>query len=181
MKSGNVSIFSRRALNAALAATVAFGGAGLGGQVHAASATGTATATVVTPIAISATANLRFGSFTTSAAGQTVTINAATDARSNSGTILLTSTTGAATFAVTGEGALTYAITLPSDGTVSITTGGQTAPETMAVSTFTSNPSLTGTLTAGAQTLKVGATITTVASQVAGAYTGTFNVSVDYN
>ena len=76
---------------------------------------------------------------------------------------------------------LTYAITLPTNGTVNITTGTATAPETMAVSTFTSDPSGTGTLTAGAQTLGVGATITTVASQVAGAYTGTFNVSVDYN
>lgn len=181
MKSGNVSIFSRRALNAALAAAVALGGSGLGVQVHAATTSGTATATVVTPIAISAGDNLRFGSFSTSAAGQTVTINAATSARSSSGVVLVTSTTGAATFNVTGEGTLTYAITLPGDGTVNITTGVADAPRTMAVSSFTSDPSGTGALTAGAQTLKVGATITTVASQVAGAYTGTFNVSVDYN
>jgi hypothetical protein len=51
----------------------------------------------------------------------------------------------------------------------------------MAVSTFTSNPSGTGTLTSGAQTLAVGATLTTVASQVSGAYTGTYNVTVEYN
>jgi hypothetical protein len=53
----------------------------------------------------------------------------------------------------------------------------------MAVSSFTSFPTVGagGQLTSGAQTLKVGATITTVASQVAGAYTGTFNVTVAYN
>lgn len=181
MKSGKFAIFNRRALSAALASAIALGGAGLGLNVYAATATGTATATVITPIAIAASTNLRFGSFSTSASGQTVTINAATDARTNSGTLLVTSTSGAASFAVTGDGTLSYGITLPADGVVTIVTGGSTAPETMAVSSFTSSPATTGTLTAGAQTLKVGATLTTVASQVAGAYTGTFNVTVAYN
>lgn len=180
MKNGNVSIFSRRALNAALAAAVALGGSGLGGAVHAATTSGTATATVVTPIAIAAGDNLRFGSFSTSAAGQTVIIAASDGARTGTASFV-TSTFGAATFNVTGDGTLTYAITLPSNGTVNITTGVGDATRTMAVSSFSSDPSGTGALTAGAQTLKVGATITTVASQVAGAYTGTFNVSVDYN
>ena len=160
MKSENFSTFRRRALRTALASALVLGMAG---------------------IAIAAGTTLRFGSFSTSAAAQTVTINATTGARTSSGALLATSTVGRATFNVTGSGVLTYAITLPTNGTVNITTGTATAPETMAVSTFTSDPSGTGTLTAGAQTLGVGATITTVASQVAGAYTGTFNVSVEYN
>jgi hypothetical protein len=181
MKSENFSTFNRRAVHTALASALVLGMAGHGSDAQAASATNTATATVVTPIAIAAGDTLRFGSFSTSAASQTVTINATTGTRTSSGALLATSTVGRATFNVTGSGVLTYAITLPTNGTVNITTGTATAPETMAVSNFTSDPSGTGALTAGAQTLGVGATITTVGSQVAGAYTGTFNVSVEYN
>lgn len=179
MKSEHFSTFKRRALHTALASVLVLGVAGHGINSQAATTSNTATATVVAPIAIAAGDTLRFGSFSTSAAAQTVSINATTGARTSSGALLATSTVGRATFNVTGSGVLTYAITLPSS--VNIVTGTSLPAETMAVSTFTSDPSGTGTLTAGAQTLGVGATITTVASQVAGAYTGTFNVSVEYN
>jgi hypothetical protein len=187
MKSVKFSTFNRRALHAALASAVVLGGMGLVGNAYAAIGTGTANATVVRPITITASSpNLRFGSFATSAAGQTVAI--ATD-----GTQTLTGALGvgtaqnafgAASFTVGGEGSLTYAITLPT--TTDITTGTGITGEVMAVSSFVSNPTGTGVLsgttgTAGTQTLLVGATITTVASQVAGIYAGTFNVSVDYN
>ncbi len=181
MKSESFSAFKHHALHATLASALVLGVAGHGINAQAATAGNDATATVVAPIAIAATATLRFGSFSTSAAGQTVTINANTGARTNTGALLATSTTGRATYNVTGEGALTYAITLPGNGTVNITTGAADATRTMAVSDFTSFPATAGTLTAGAQTLGVGATITTVTGQVAGAYTGTFNVTVDYN
>ena len=173
--------FKQRVLTLALAAVFVFG---IGVNSYAANGTGTATATVVTPIAIAASnPNLLFGSFSTSAAGQTVAI--ATDgARTVTGALGLgtgQNTFGAASFAVTGEGTLTYAITLPENGVVDIITGEAGVTETMAVSSFVSNPSSTGTLTDSAQTLLVGATITTVASQVSGAYTGEFTVSVEYN
>jgi hypothetical protein len=53
----------------------------------------------------------------------------------------------------------------------------------MAVSNFTSDPAgSTGQLSnLGAQNLKVGARITTVASQATGLYTGAFTVTVEYN
>lgn len=182
MKSEKFLTFNRRALRTALASAVVLGGAGFGVIAYAADGTGTANATVVTPIAIAASnPNLRFGSFSTTAAGQTVAI-ATAGTRTVTGALGVgtgQNAFGAASFAVTGEGALTYAITLPS--TTNITTGAGDATRTMAVSSFVSNPSGTGTLTAGAQTLLVGATITTVASQVVGAYTGTFTVTVAYN
>ncbi len=182
MKSSQFSMFQRHAFHTMLASALVLGTTGHGINAHAATASNDATATVVAPIAIAAGSTLRFGSFSTSAAGQTVTINATSGARTNSGTLLVTSTTGRATFNVTGEGTLTYAITLPGNGVVTITTDdGGSANEIMAVSNFTSDPSGTGALTAGAQTLGVGATITTVSSQVAGSYTGSFNVSVEYN
>ena len=51
----------------------------------------------------------------------------------------------------------------------------------MTVNYFTSNPSGTGTLTGGAETINVGATLNVGAAQVQAAYTGTYTVTVDYN
>jgi hypothetical protein len=158
--------------------------AGLGVSAHAAETTANATATVVRPITITKVNDLRFGAFSTSASGQTVQITTA-GARTLTGALGVTSTVGAASFTVAGEGGLTYAISLPST-TVTIQTDDGGAGETMAVTAFTSNPLGTGTLSgtlggAGNQTLSVGATLTTVASQVAGNYTGSFTVAVDYN
>lgn len=182
MKLERFSTFKCHAIHTMLACALVLGMAGHGTDSQAATASNDATATVVAPIAIAAGSTLRFGSFSTAAAGQTVSINATSGARTSSGALLVTSTTGRATFNVTGQGSLTYAITLPGNGVVTITTDdGGSANEIMAVSNFVSDPSGTGTLTSGAQTLGVGATITTVSSQVAGAYTGSFNVSVDYN
>jgi hypothetical protein len=85
----------------------------------------------------------------------------------------------AAAFAVTGEAGMTYAITLPADGAVSITDG---ASHTMVVNGFVSNPGTTGTLSgAGTDTLKVGATLVVGNNQVPGTYTGSFGVTVAYN
>lgn len=151
----------------------------------AASDDGDISATVVRPIAIAAANALRFGSFSTATAGDTVTISTA-GGRTFSGTALgVTSTVGQATFNVTGEGSLTYSITLPV-GSVNITTDdGGSADEIIAVSNFLSDPATTGTLSgslgaAGSETLNVGARLTTVASQRPGLYTGVFSVTVQY-
>src|SRR5450830_1013645 len=182
MKSGKFATFSRRALHAALASALVLGGSGLAVNAYAATTNGTANATVVKPIAIAAVTALNFGSFSTSAAAQTVTIAASGDTRSNNGTLLVNSVNAptSASFSVTGDTTLTYAITLPSTAQ-SISTGSGGGASDMAVTAFTSAPSATGALTAGAQTLTVGATVTTVADQVSGTYTGTFPVIVAYN
>jgi len=83
-----------------------------------------------------------------------------------------------ATFTVGGEPNATYAITLPDDVTVTLTGAG----DPMAVTDFVSSPVGTGTLSGGGlQTLYVGATLNVGAAQVAGVYTGTFDVTVTYN
>lgn len=163
----------------ALACAFALGASGVAVNGYSASAPADATATVLTPISITKTADLRFGSFSTSAAGQTVVISPA-GARTLTGVLGSAGTpSGAASFTVAGTGTNTYAITL--SGNVNITTGAGGVAETMQVSAFTSDPSGTGALTAGSQTLNVGATLTTVASQAGGAYTGTFTTTVEYN
>lgn len=148
---------------------------------QSATASADASATIIQPIAISKTSNLVFGNYAVGATAGSVSLSTADAVTVNSGAI--TQPTGnkgnpaAAVFAVTGEGSFTYAITLPSDGAVSLTGAGAPMP----VTGFVSNPATTGTLTAGAQNIKVGATLNVGASQVPGAYTGAFSVTVAYN
>jgi hypothetical protein len=145
-------------------------------------ATATATATIVTPISITKTVNMNFGNVAVqSTTGGTVVLTPL-GARSSTSGVTLPSTPGtvaAAQFTINGQGAYTYAITLPS-ADVSLSDG---ASHSMTVNTFTSNPSGTGQLSSGTQTLKVGATLNVSAAQAAGTYvSGTpFDVTVNYN
>lgn len=146
-----------------------------------ATASATATATIVTPIAISKTVDMNFGNVAVIAAGTVILAPAGT--RTLTGGVTLPATAGtvtAARFNVTGEGAYTYAITLPSSA---YTITKAVTLETMTVTAFTSTPSATGALTTGAQTLLVGATLNVGAAQVAGVYTNAtgFAVTVNYN
>ncbi len=143
-------------------------------------ATANASAQVVTPIAITTGNHLNFGLVAPSAAAGTVVV--ATDgSRSFTGgasQLPGTGTVSAATFNVTGETGYSYAITLPAD--VTLTNGGG---QTLVVNNFVSAPNGTGLLTAGAQTLEVGATLELVANSTAGSYSSLtpFSVTVNYN
>jgi hypothetical protein len=145
------------------------------------SATASASATIVTPIAINKTVDMNFGNVAVSTAAGTV-IMTPTGSRSMTGGVTLPATTGtvtAASFTVSGAANYTYSITLPSTATtISYLTNNMT------VNAFTSSPTPTGVLSAGGtQTLTVGATLNVGASQVAGNYTSAtpFTVTVNYN
>jgi hypothetical protein len=144
-------------------------------------ATATATATVITPISILKNADMNFGNIAVqSATGGTVVLDPAGTRTSTLGVTLPSAngTVSAAAFTVTGSGNSTYAITLPSSVTLTHSGG----VETMAASSFTSNPSATGALSSGTQDIAVGATLTVAAGQLAGVYTsGSFDVTVNYN
>lgn len=129
-------------------------------------------------IVIVNTQALAFGSFA-AASGGSVTVSAGGMRSVGGGVALLSAGAGtAAQFAVSGDANVTYAISLPADGTVSLASG----TNSMAVNTFTSSPSPTGTLGAGgAQTLSVGATLSVGSNQAIGSYSGTFDVTVNYN
>ncbi|HSI70236.1 MAG TPA: DUF4402 domain-containing protein [Gillisia sp.] len=149
------------------------------GQVEASVAT---SANVITPITIEGVNALNFGDIVGTAAGGTVTVSA-TGERSSSVTDLLIATTGtisAASFTVTGEAEYGFDITLPESYVVSNT---DATPATMAVDTFTSAPDATGTLTAGTETVTVGATLTLIENQASGTYTSTdgLAITVQYN
>ena len=141
------------------------------------SATANASATIITPLTITKTADMNFGNIAVGIIGGTVVLTPA-GARSATGDVSFQSIPAgaAAAFNVTGSAGLTYSITLPTLP-VPITSGGNT----MNLTLFTSNPASPGTLVGGPNPLTVGATLTVGASQAVGAYTGSFSVTVAYN
>ena len=145
-------------------------------QSNSASTSASASARVVAAIALSKTADLSFGDIVASGALGTVVMTSA-GVRSATGGTTLGNTNGAATagFTVTGVSGSTYSITLPGGG-ASITGAG--AP--MTVDTWTGSKA-GGTLSSGSDTFTVGGTLHVGANQVAGSYTATFSVSVNYN
>ena len=144
-------------------------------------ATATASATIISPISISKNSDMSFGNIAVqSGSGGTVVLAPAGTRTSTTGVSLpaINGTVTAATFTVTGSGASTYVVTLPT--TVTLTHSG--GVESMSAGSFTSNPSGTGVLSGGTQDIAVGATLTVGAAQLAGTYTsGNFNVTVNYN
>ena len=142
------------------------------------SATANASATIITPIAISKTVDMNFGNIAVGTTAGTVVLSTA-GVRTKTGGVTLPATTGtvsAASFNVTGSGTSSFTITLPTSITLS-----DGATHTMTVGTLTSNPSGTGTLSSGAATIAVGGTLNVGASQVAGTYTNTSNLTVTVN
>jgi Domain of unknown function (DUF4402) len=145
-------------------------------------ATATATATVITTIGVTKTVDMNFGNVAVQASAGGTVVMTPVAVRSATGGVTLPTTTGtvtAASFAITGQGNYTYAITLPSTN-LTITSGSNT----MAVNAFTSSPASTGILSVlGTQTLNVGATLNVAAGQPAGLYVSAtpFSVTVNYN
>ncbi len=146
------------------------------GQANNATGTAQAAANIVTPISITKNIDLNFGNIAASGSGFTVALSADGVRNSTGGTGTLPSVIGtvtAAEFTAAGLTGATYAVTLPTS--ITITNG----TNTMTVDGFVSNS--TNTLTGGSETFNVGATLNVGANQVAGAYTGNFNVTVNYN
>ena len=172
-------MFKRKLLSVLVATAVV----GFGGYAMNASAdvvTGTANATILTPLSITESVQMNFGTIAPSAAGGDVVMNTSGVRTAVTG-FVYSGTPFAGSFAVVGSGVLTYAITLPANGVVTLTDNGGNGGAAMPVKDFVSLPSGTGTLTAGAQTLLVGATLTIGVDQVASTYDGGYDVTVNYN
>jgi hypothetical protein len=145
-------------------------------QANTASANANASARVVAAITLTKTADLNFGDVVAGASLGTVVMTPAGVRSATGGTTLGNGgTAAAAAFNVGGVALATYAITLPA-GPIVISFGANN----MNVTAFTGSKA-TGTLTGGADSFTVGATLNVAASQVAGSYTATFPVSVNYN
>jgi hypothetical protein len=134
-------------------------------------------ATVIAPITISKTVDMNFGSLVSTLEGGAIVLPT-TGVRTGVAAILAgpDGSPTAASFTVGGEADYTYGITLPA--APFDVSNSDTTPATMAVGTFVSSPDATGTLTAGTETLKVGATITLLATQASGVYTNATDLAV---
>jgi len=149
-------------------------GMALAATGNTATATGTANATVVAPLQITHTAGaaLSFGPFTAGTGG-TVAVSQASVASVTGDVGLLTGGTVAAdSFAVSGAGSRAFNIA---------TSTGNTVTSGAASMALTLSAPANATLSAGgAYTLRVGGTLTVAANQAAGAYTGSYTVTVTY-
>ena len=146
------------------------------GQV---SATANATALVLEPLTISATTPLDFGSFASAGAGTVIV--AQNDARTNTGGVfLIGGTPTAAVFDITCESGRTIDLALPG---LPITLTGSVSGTMNITAISSSHAAGTQTLTGGAITLRIGATLAVGAAQASGTYTNAtdFTVQINYN
>jgi len=143
-----------------------------------ATATFTASVTIIQPIGIINTANMNFANVDAKSGG-TVILDP-DNTRSSQGGVELTdgNTVSAATFEVTGQAGYTYSITLPNSNHV-LTNG----TDDIIIRDFTSSLKTEGSLADGSQTLRVGASLDINPNQTPGNYTspGGFNITVNYN
>lgn len=137
----------------------------------------TATAQVLQPLSIVENTAMSFGTVAGDATvGTTVVLDPALGTTSSTDGASVSanpSAPAAGSFTVSGDTTLTYSLTAIPATTL---TGPGTA---MTVDTFTTN-GLTGSL-ASPETFTVGATLHINAAQTAGAYSGNYTVTVNYN
>ena len=139
---------------------------------HAATATGTATAKILRQITLTNTSDLQFATIISGATASTVAVSTAGGVTCGAG-LTCTGTTTAANFDVAGTDGAVVVVGGDANVTLNGSLGG------------TMNSSLTysdATITLGATggSFQVGGTLSVGANQVAGDYTGTFNVTANY-
>lgn len=154
-------------------------------MAQSASTTGSGSITVIRPLTITKTADLKFGTVVRPGTGSGTVVVSAAGARSVTGGVVgLASgdTPAAAAFSVAGEGGQSVSVTIPA--TFSMANGSDTL-------TVTTSNSLTGSAasqtlsnalgSAGSLAFSVGGSVPVGSTTTTGAYTGTFTVSAAYN
>ncbi len=149
-------------------------------QVSATSTmSGTASATVIRPISITATAPLRFGVMAQPSVAGAITVSTTNAVTRTGGLVssiaLPQGSAGpqAGTFRVTGEPGRQFFVALPPSATVTRSGGSMT------ITLFTVG-ALAGT-TSGTLDIAVGGTLAVGARQAIGTYNGTYQVTASYN
>ena len=142
-------------------------------------------AEIITPITLTETSSLHFGVMSVLGATPGTCVLNTLGARSATGGVNLSATGTAAsnaTYNVSGNPSTTYALTLPANITVTSGANTMTISSVLARFNAAAADAVTSTLDGtGADSFSVGGTLTVPAAQSAGAYTGTFDVTVAYN
>lgn len=147
--------------------------------VKADSATATSSATVSAPITVAKTTDLLFGNIAPTASAGVITMTNGGSISSDANTELLGGTTSAAAFAVAGESSTTFSATV--DATATLAGSGTAAGQSMTVTLSNDVPGTPTLDGSGDATINVGGALAVGANQLAGPYSGTFDVTVSYN
>ena len=152
-------------LGAAVAAMVSTG-------ANAATQTATAEVDILAPVTLAQTAGLDFGTVAASTSAGTVTLPTGSNTQTCSVGLACVGPASRGVFSVVGANLTTVVITVDASTLLS---GAGTSMN------LTLNPSVTSiSATGSAQTFFVGGVLSVGASQAAGTYTGTYNVSAEY-
>lgn len=160
---------------AALAAVAAMGLSA--NAAHAANATASAKANILTSVSVTKTADLDFGTIAPSNTAVSTVQVSGTGAVTCGTNLVCSGTTSAAGFTVAGAAGQTVSISADKTVTLNNTT---TAGTSMTASLTPSVPSLVLTSTAANNAFAVAGTLSVAAGQAEGAYSGTFQVDVNY-
>lgn len=144
-----------------------------------ATATASTTAVLVTPISISKTVDMNFGTVAASATAGTVVLDTANTRTITGGASLHGGTPTAAVFTVTGAANTGFAITIPTTD-ITLTDGASHNLILNSLVTLGASSTLDAT---GSKDIKVGGTLSLPANAVAGTYTNASDlfVTVNYN
>lgn len=165
-----MSTMIKRALVGAILAATALSA----GAAHAAPVTASATAraNILQQITVTNTSDLDFGTIVSAVSASTVDVSAA-GVRTCGAGLTCSGTVAAANFNLTGTN--NSVVTVGGDNSVTLSNGSTTMSASLVRSAAT--VTLSG---AGAGSFQVGGTLSLAANQADGAYTGTFNVTADY-
>ena len=162
------NIALKRALMGAAIAALAMNAS----AVQAASATGTAKAKILRQITLTNTSDLQYATVISGATASTVAVSTAGAATCGAG-LTCTGTTSAANFNIAGTNGAVVLVGGDSSVTLNGSLGG-----TMSSSLTYSATNVTLTATGGS--FQVGGTLSVGANQASGDYSGTFNVTANY-
>ncbi len=141
-----------------------------------------ANAEIKTAIALTKVNPLEFGKLAVTGTAGTVVLTPAGSPTATNVQLLSGTTRTAASYTSTGLASATYVINIPTSPITIITAGGGTATKEMTVDNFVCSKGATSAFDiTGADAFTVGATLNVGTAQDAGTYTGTFNVTIDYN
>lgn len=151
---------------------------------NSATASTTGSVKIIQPLTLEKDTDLAFGSVVKPTSGtNTVAISASDGARALSGggdAALAPSTSGRATYTVTGEGGQTFSISTPTSFDMSRQGGSDTI--TVSLTKSAAAGTLSGSLgSSGTATFGVGGSFDVASTTATGSYSGSFDVTVAYN
>ena len=163
--------------NKMIAAAIALVGFASTNANAQATATASTTAVLVTPISITKTTDMHFGTLAASSSSGTVTLDYANGVTPTGGVSVIDNALArTAVFTVTGSGTESISVSVPA-GAITLTSGANT----MTVDGFTCEAGTSTNLVAGSKVLNVLGVLHVAASQLAGTYANAAGLSVTVN